>query len=82
VFEDVGYTFAMNIFFNIFWYNLAGMSSSLGKGASLTDIIFMLISSVFIMMQSTRNTVNAFEWIVLRGGMSIYGGWLSAATIL
>ena len=33
-------------------------------------------------MKSTRTSVNIFEWITLRGGMSIYAGWLTAATIL
>ena len=72
----------MNIFLNIFWLQIAGYDSVLGKLSSLIEIFMMLASTLIIMMKSTRNTVNAFEWIILRGGMSIYGGWLTAATIL
>ena len=49
---------------------------------SLIEIIMMLVNTTFIMMKSTRTSVNIFEWITLRGGMSIYAGWLTAATIL
>ena len=42
----------------------------------------MLVNTAFIMMKSLRTKVNWFEWITLRGGMSIYTGWLTAATIL
>ena len=34
------------------------------------------------MMQSTRNETNWIEWIAIRGGFSIYSGWVTAATIL
>ena len=31
---------------------------------------------------STHDSVNVYEWIGLRGGFSIYAGWVTAATIL
>jgi len=34
------------------------------------------------MMQSVRSSVNMWELIGIRGGMSIYAGWLTAATAL
>ena len=42
----------------------------------------MLATNLYIMMVSTRNTTNIWEWIGLRGGFSIYSGWVTAATIL
>jgi len=42
----------------------------------------MLSINLYIMMISTRTSVNWTEWISLRGGFSIYSGWVTAATIL
>ena len=42
----------------------------------------MLGSSAYMMMKSTRAHVNIWEWVILRGGLSLYSGWLTAATIL
>lgn len=35
-----------------------------------------------MMMQATRTNANIAEFLFLRLGMSIYSGWVSAATIL
>ena len=35
-----------------------------------------------MMMQATRYEVNFWEWTFLRGGLTLYAGWLTAATIL
>lgn len=50
--------------------------------SSLVEIIMLLVSTVYMMMMSTRTSVNVWEWIFIRAGMSIYSGWLTAATIL
>ena len=50
--------------------------------AGLIDIVWMLATNIYIMMVSDRTTVNVTEWIGLRGGFSIYSGWVTAATIL
>lgn len=42
----------------------------------------MLSSNLYIMRESTETNVNISEWISLRGGFSIYAGWVTAATIL
>ena len=49
---------------------------------ALFDIIGMLSTNLYIMMVACRNTVNIFKFIFLRGGFSIYSGWVTAATIL
>ena len=45
-------------------------------------MILMTVSAVYMMMQTTRSEVNGAEWTFLRGGMSIYAGWMTAATIV
>ena len=42
----------------------------------------MLGTAVYMMMMSTRAELNVVEWILVRSQLSIYGGWLTAATIL
>ena len=42
----------------------------------------MLATNVYIMWLSTNDSVNVYEWIGIRGGFSIYSGWVTAATIL
>ena len=42
----------------------------------------LLVTAVMMMVKSNSSKVNWFEWIVLRGGNSLYAGWLTAATIL
>lgn len=49
---------------------------------SIVDIVILLVTCIWILMLSTRNKVNTFEFITLRCGFSIYSGWVTAATIL
>ena len=42
----------------------------------------MLATNTYIWMMANRSSVNVTEWIGLRGGFSIYSGWVTAATIL
>lgn len=46
------------------------------------DIVVMLASALYMMYVSNRMEVNGTEWVFIRGGLSIYCGWLTAATIL
>ena len=48
-----------------------------------TLIIFaMLATAVYQMMVATRSELNGWEWVLVRSQLSIYGGWLTAASIL
>lgn len=42
----------------------------------------MLATAVYMMMVSTRASLNGWEWVFVRSQLSIYGGWLTAASIL
>jgi hypothetical protein len=82
IFEDIGYNFVVNIIMNQLWIVIFSFSTLPAFILSLIEIIGLLASTVYMMMKSTRTSVNIWEWICLRAGMSIYSGWLTAATIL
>lgn len=82
IFEDIGYNFIVNIILNQLWIVIFSFSTLPAFIASLLEIVWLLASTLFMMMKSTRASVNIWEWICLRAGMSIYSGWLTAATIL
>lgn len=67
---------------NAVWLVLFQTNTTWGMTLGLIDIIAMLASNVYIMKLATSNDVNVYEWIGLRGGFSIYAGWVTAATIL
>jgi hypothetical protein len=64
------------------WLLIFQTYSGAGMVFGLLDIILMLASNIYIMMVSDRTSVNITEWIGLRGGFTIYSGWVTAATIL
>ena len=67
---------------NGLWLLIFQTYSGFGMIAGLLDIALMLATNIYIMMVSDRSSVNVTEWIGLRGGFSIYSGWVTAATIL
>lgn len=71
-----------NMMGNAAWLIMFQTNNLYGQIAALFDICGMLASNLYIMMQSTRTNVDIFELISLRGGFSIYSGWVTAATIL
>lgn len=45
-------------------------------------IFGMLATALYMMMVSTRAEINGWDWVFVRSWLSIYSGWLTAATIL
>ena len=82
IFEDIGYHFFANMMINSIWLVLFQTNTVWGFVLSLLDIIAMLTSNIFMMDKSTNTSVNTTEWISMRGGFSVYSGWVTAATIL
>ena len=82
IFEDIGYNFILNIILNQLWIVIFSFGNLPAFLSSLVEIVMLLASTVYMMMLSTRTSVNIWEWMFIRGGMSIYSGWLTAATIL
>jgi len=66
------------------WIWFPSFSSNTGAGfiISSIDIVAMIGSALFMEVVSMRMKVNGWEWVFIRGGISIYCGWLTAATIL
>lgn len=82
VYNQIGYTFFANMMINGVWLFLFQTNTVWGFALALIDIFAMLFSNLHIMSLSTHDSVNVYEWIGLRGGFSIYSGWVTAATIL
>ena len=82
IFGQINYIFFANMLINSIWLVLFQTDTVWGFALGLIDIIGMLATNVYIMWLSTNTSVNVYEWIGLRGGFSIYSGWVTAATIL
>jgi hypothetical protein len=82
IFEDIGYWFFVNMLANGVWLILFQTYTNIGFVIALFDAALMLGTNTYIWMLSNRTSVNWAEWIGLRGGFSIYSGWVTAATIL
>jgi hypothetical protein len=82
IFGDIGYHFFTNMMINSIWLVLFQTNTTWGFTVGLIDIIAMLTSNIFMMVQALNSSVNATEFISMRGGLSIYSGWVTAATIL
>ena len=82
IYNDIGYVFFVNMIINGVWLLIFQTYSGAGMILGLIDIAWMLATKIYIMMVSDRTSVNVTEWIGLRGGFSIYSGWVTAATIL
>jgi len=82
IFEDINYHFFYNMLINSVWLVLFQTNTVWGFAISLIDIIAMLSSNIFMMTKSTSTGVNVTEWISMRGGFSIYSGWVTTALIL
>ena len=82
IFGDLNYLFAANMVANGIWLPLFQLDTKVGFVVGLIDIIFIISTAVYMMMKTTRAKLNAWEFVSLRLGISIYSGWLTAATIL
>jgi len=67
---------------NAVWLLLFQQNQVWGFAVALVDAIAMLATNVYVMGLATSTTNTIWEWIGLRGGFSVYAGWVTAATIL
>jgi len=72
----------VNMLMNAFWLVIFQTNTVWGFVVSFLQIAVILGTNLYMMMMSTRNETNWIEWIAIRGGFSIYSGWVTAATIL
>lgn len=64
------------------WFVFRGLNNEIGQWIKLLLILAMLATGLYIQVVSNRASVNWFEFITIRLGVSIYSGWLLAATYL
>ena len=67
---------------NGLWLCLFMTDTTWGFALALIDIILMLVSNIWIMINTNTAKLNLVETISLREGFSIYAGWVTAALIL
>lgn len=82
IYGKISWAFMVNMLMNAFWLVIFQTNTVWGFVVSFLQIAVILGTNLYIMMQSTRNETNWIEWIAIRGGFSIYSGWVTAATIL
>lgn len=82
IFDEMGYWIPANFLLNGLWLVLFLSNSTFTSGLALLDMIVLLTTCRWIMYKSTNAKVNLFEGITLRGGFTIYAGWITAAMIL
>jgi len=74
---------AANMVANAAWFVFASFNNNWFYAyGSFGSIVFMLATGLYILYQSSKNEVDWFELVGLRGTFSLYAGWLCAATIL
>ena len=71
-----------NLLIQSIWFFFFQAYTWWGWILSTLDIFAMLATAVYMMMVSTRSEVNGWEWVFVRSQLSIYSGWLTAASIL
>jgi tryptophan-rich sensory protein len=82
IFNKIGYWYFANMIFNAFWL-IVFLQNRLWSMILGTIIIFCLLGTCCnILVMSLKEPLGLIEMIVIRGGFSIYSGWVTAATIL
>lgn len=82
IFNQIEYYFLANMFLNGIWLIVWTQDSAKAFIAGTVIIIALLYTCFYIMMLSCRTELTTFEAVIIRGGFSIYAGWVTAATSL
>lgn len=82
IFNQISIMFVINIIALSAWQYIFLTNTTAGFIISTLDIFVVLATAISMLWLSLRATNNWLEVIVIRTGFSIYGGWLTAATIL
>jgi len=82
IFEDIGYLYIVNLTFNGLWLIVFSFNTEKTFFISTLPMFLILYTCIMIMLASTKENVNVFEFICLRTSMSVYAGWVTIATVL
>lgn len=88
IFNQIGWLFSINMCLQVIW--LPSFMSDTAIGFIVSEIVIAAMLGTALMMamaavEATNNSELKYDpvsLISIRGGMSIYAGWLTAATIL
>jgi len=82
IFGQIGFLFAINQFVQAIWLPIWINSKPVTFIFAGVINAIMLVTGLAILQYTMEAKLNTFECIFLRGGFSIYVGWLSAANII
>jgi hypothetical protein len=82
IYNEIGWLWSINMVLNGCWLPIFQMNSTAGFICANVIILVMLATALLMAKYAVNAKLNWPEWIGFRLGMSIYAGWLSAATIL
>jgi translocator protein len=82
IYNYLAWGWLINMVSQWIWFPTFSSNTGWGFIISSIDILVMIGSALYMEFMSNRAEVNWAEWIFIRGGLSIYCGWLTAATIL
>jgi len=82
IYNYLAWGWIINMVSQWIWYPTFSSFTGWGFIISTIDILVMIGSALYMEFMSNRAEVNWAEWLFIRGGLSIYCGWLTAATIL
>ena len=80
--NGIGYFWSVSVLAGAVWYLGYSLDTVWGYVLALAAISTMLVTAAIMMVKSMGQTVNLIEMVSMRGGFSLYAGWLTAATIL
>ena len=87
IFNEIGGFFILNMILNSFWFTFFFHKTTGGYAMAQIVIFAMLATAIYPAMKAVEAADNGElnDWMVLwglRGGMSVYSGWLTVASIL
>jgi len=82
IFNKIGWLFSVNMILNAAWLPIFMTDSSAGFICAEVIIVLMLATNLIMLKRALNNKLTALEMIAFRCGMSIYSGWVLAATFV
>lgn len=82
IFGDLSFWFISNFLLNGIWIALFLSDTMVTFILAQMDMAIILVTCLWIMLKSSNAKVNLIEAITLRGGFTIYAGWITAAFIV
>ena len=82
IYGQIGWWFVANMLLNGIWLPTFQSNTRVGFICAFIIMIALLTTCLYMETRVCNTELNVFEVIVLRSAMSIYAGWVGAATII